>query len=165
MKQKRLLIVGQAPGAPGPRQGRPLEYSPSLTRLARYSGVVPKERMYELADFVNLIDRHPGRAADGKYDTFPLQEGVTAAVQLKPTLHNYARVVLLGVAVRECFRRAAIIPDNMGWFEGHERWRGHKLTIVSVSPHPAGTSMFWNDPASEAAGTAFWHQVMEEAKL
>lgn len=165
MKQKRLLIVGQAPGAPGSHQGRPLEFSPSLTRLAMYSGVAPKEKMYELADFVNLLERYPGRTADGKYDVFPIEEGVMAAQRLRGSLHNYARVILLGAAVRECFERAHTIPKGLGWFEGYEKWRGTKLTIITPSPHPAGTPTFWSDPASLVAGTAFWRRVMEEAVL
>lgn len=155
--------MGQAPGVPGPRQGRPLEFSSSLTRLAKYSGVVPKEKMYELADVVNLIDVFPGKSRSGKGDAFPQRQGVLAAIVLKPNLHQYSRVVLLGAAVRDCFVQAGAIPADLGWFEGHERWRGNKLTIVTPSPHPAGTSMFWNDPASLAAGTAFWRRVMEEA--
>lgn len=162
MKQKPLLIVAQAPGRPSSKLGRPLEYSSSLTRLATYGGVTPRDRIYELADVVNLIKYYPGQTPDGKYDIFPMGEAVINATAMRKNLHMYARVVLLGVAVRSAFARANVIPYELGWFEGHERWRGHRLTIITPSPHPAGTSTFWNDPAALAAGTAFWHRVFKE---
>jgi len=142
---------------------RPLEGSGSLQRLGKYAGLRPAERLYEIADIVNLIEEYPGGEENGKRDKFPVDLGVRAANNLKPRLQSYPRVVLLGGAVRTCFGRAGIIPKSLGWFEGYERWRGYKLTIISPSPHPAGTSMFWNDPAGRAAGEAFWQQVIREA--
>lgn len=139
-----------------------------MTRLAKYSGLSDNPlELYDLADVVNLVKYYPGRSPNGKHDEFPHRAGVAEATKMKYIVDTYDRVVLLGSAVRGCFIDAHILPMGHEWFEPYERYTGYgartHMVVVAASPHPAGTSMFWNDTAARAAGEAFWHRVVAEA--
>lgn|GEM_PF-4099010 len=151
------LVVGQAPAKASEQNWVALDpRSASGRRLAAYAGLDPHE-MHLRADFVNLLSWFPGRVNDGdKYDAFDTATARQLARMMVPRLWEYRRVVFLGRAVSDAFTAVTDLP-RLDWFEPHYLYAG---TIVYASPHPAGTSMFWNDPVARAAGEAFWRSVL-----
>lgn len=161
----RLLIVGQAPSRTMARGARPFEGARSLTLLAKYAGLSPRERLYDLADVINVIRDYPGPAEDEKYDAFPIEDaraGIARVhrhiVKTRPEV-----VVSLGRKVTNLFG-----VSNPEWFVEYVQTvhtlEGSAGFTFIPSPHPAGTSMWWNDPANLARGIAFWTNLMAEQR-
>jgi hypothetical protein len=79
----------------------------------------------------------------GKYDRFDLAEArETAAHMWRYVVPRRDVVVLCGVAVARCFGLSAPSVATRG------------RATVYVLPHPAGTSMWWNDPRNLREGRA-----------
>jgi uracil-DNA glycosylase len=144
----RPLLVGQAPSR---SCGMPWA-SDAGRRLARYMGVTHAEL---LATFEarNLNACHPGTA--GKYDVFDLAEARETAARMWANVFPRRDLVLVcGVATARCFGLEApsvrVLPGARG-------------TVVVAVPHPAGTSMWWNDPANRAWGEALAQEAWARA--
>jgi len=163
----KLLIVGQAPSRAMSPGDRPFEGTRALTLLAKYAGVTPRERLYDLADFVNCISEYPGPALDNdKYDAFPLEAARAGALLISAQIYRerYDTVVTLGSAVSKVFgkkdRHKWFEPQPMQWWGRDPRQDAAQKPAFECrlffSPHPGGTSMWWNDPKNRAAGTRFF---------
>lgn len=160
----KLLIIGQAPSRAMEPGDLPLWNTSVLTRLAGYAGVSPRERLYDLAAFINLVEDYPGPdPKNDKYDAFPLAAAragmarvVGLAVQEQPT-----HVVTLGAAVR-----GVVASSKTPWFEWQsvELWSswGRCQVQLACSPHPGGTSMWWNRAENRQAGTLFWRNLFAQ---
>lgn len=152
---KPVLVIGLA------KSKNSAEFAgPSFERLANYCGTSLAD-IRETFDFVNLVDGHPGRADDGKYDK-------------PPDLHDWARVgqraSLLYADLLERPRRAVVglggfVRDALSfWWPGNNSslhtWfdvsAGPGGCALSWSPHPSGVSTWWNDPDNAAQGRVFW---------
>jgi uracil-DNA glycosylase len=132
----RPLLIGQAP----PRSGGEPWDSDAGRRLARYMGVGHDDLLARF-DRRNLNERLAGTS--GKYDLFDRAEGrATAAHMWRYLVPRRDTVVVCGMAVADCFGLTA--PSTVV--------RGR--ATVFVLPHPAGTSMWWNDPANLREGRA-----------
>jgi hypothetical protein len=154
-----VLIVGMAPS----RSGNNLD-GPTFERLAGYAGVTLAE-LLRLTNVVNLLPEWPGEADSPKWDDRPdkasWEVGQRASL-LMADLHERPRtvVVLLGDYVRSALEHWGG-PEARVWLEPTAGPR--KCTWVT-SPHPAGTNMWWNDPANLAAGRAFWRTVIAASR-
>lgn len=141
----RPLLVGQAPS----RSCETPWASDAGRRLARHMGVTHEEL---LATFEarNLNACHPGTA--GKYDLFDLAEARATATRMRRYVLPRRRVVLLcGKAVAGCFGLEA--PWRTMW---------GRCEVFAI-PHPAGTSMWWNDPGHLEAGRRVARAAWEAA--
>jgi hypothetical protein len=151
---KPVLIVGAAPSRSGESLVRDLE-GHTAGRLATYAGVSAPE-LGELFDFVNVLEEWPGQAADdSKWDGFPKPAGwevgrrmslLTADVNERPR----RMVVALGAWATQCLSHWW----SLGRLDFLTSAPGPAMSAVASSPHPAGTSMWWNDRRAE--GEDFW---------
>jgi hypothetical protein len=142
---------------------RPFEGTSALTRLAKYASVDPREHMYDLFDFINVIDHYPGRAPDGKYDNFPVQFARDqAAVRVWPHIWStdVESVVLLG---RQTSVAMNCPFDYFEWQTIREENYGREVRLA-VSPHPGGTVMWWNNPENLKRGCEFLSGLAAEAE-
>jgi hypothetical protein len=159
-----ILVVGMAPSRAGHDipSGRG---GPTLGRLADYAGVSQAELLARI-DFVNLLEEWPG-AAPGGSEKWDLAADLTWAQLGQRMELLYAdlverpryRVIGLGGFVREAISRYSALGKT-DWFVPA---RGPGNALVSFSPHPAGTNMWWNDPEHRELGEAFWTQVASDA--
>lgn len=130
----RALLVGQAPALSDPRPWR----SDAGRRLARYAGTTHEEllRVFEPR---NLVPRHHGRA--GKYDVLDPRLAREGAERLRARVIPRRRVALVcGVATARHLGLPPLGATRVGACD------------VYTVPHPAGTSMWWNDPENALAG-------------
>jgi hypothetical protein len=145
---------------------RPFEGTRALTLMAKYSGVSPRERLYDLADFTNVVSEYPGaQPGSSKYDMFPLAEALKGRLRIykQISVDRYERVVVLGSAASKVFGKTDRIP----WFGqiaaasslGTDRVQRYELYY---SPHPGGTSMWWNDPRNRTVGTRFFTWLFQQ---
>lgn len=150
---KPVLLVGQAPSRVMQPGDRPFQGTKALNRLALYCGEPDPEQLYEMFEFVNLVDEYPGPATPGsKWDQKPVVPSDRLAWIHKQIMCHY-RTVLLGAAARDVIL-------------GHQRLPMFQWSVISNSPHvectwsahPGGTSMYWNQPKNRAAGEAFWRE-------
>jgi hypothetical protein len=89
---------------------------------------------------VNLHGEYPG--ALGKYDQFDRSAACEEADRLRRrVLWRYDVVLVCGKATAWCFGLEPLQVTGLG-----------RRTTVYALPHPAGTSMWWNDPANREAG-------------
>jgi uracil-DNA glycosylase len=132
----RPLLVGQAPSR---TCGTPWA-SDAGRRLARYMGVTHEE-LLDTFEARNLNRCHPGAA--GKYDLFDLAEARETAAHMRRWVLPRREVALLcGMKVAECFGVEPMSVTRVG------------KCYVYALPHPAGTSMWWNDPSDRRRGVA-----------
>lgn len=168
----KLLVVGQAPSRVMEPNDIPLWGTSALTRLASYSGVAPRERLYDLAAFTNLIEDYPGpQRGNEKYDAFPTDvalKNVPRVLDLASS-GTYTHVVLLGSGVRKVMHKALHErgTPEFAWFS----WHRHAYALpsgstryfnIASSPHPGGTSLWWNDSVNRQRGRAFWTLLFAE---
>lgn len=133
---------------------RPFEGAPVQGRFARYCGLEPAE-IYDVFDFANLIDHWPGPAAPGsKWDRFSAAEARPRVEQLWSEM-KWERVVTLGRAATSVFWVSK--PEWFVWFQV----RGVQ---GAASPHPGGTSFYWNDPVARDRGIKFWRELRDWAR-
>jgi hypothetical protein len=122
---------------------RPFEGTSALTRLAGYCGVTPREHLYDLFDFVNVLQYWPGRDAGGKYDLFPMDEARREAAVLDHVLLPwYKRVVILGRTTSKAFGL-----EDVPYLQWHDR--------LAILPHPGGTNVWWNLRRNKEDGIRF----------
>lgn len=150
------LIVGYAPGRNG---GEPLAVgSDTGKRLARIFGATESE-LHDGCEIINLLTEWPGRAADGKHDLVDTRAAEDAAVALYLDLRlDWRRTVVLGRVGQQAFHKALGMPLKP-WFE----WWSFGIHGIEVAamPHPAGTSMSWNDEATRRRGRRFWEELLQ----
>jgi len=128
------LLVGQAPSR---TTGRPWA-SDAGRRLARHMGTT-HDALLRAFRPRNLNAEHPG--AVGKYDRFDLDEArATARHMLRYVIPRYDVALVCGVATARCLGMEAPGVARVG-----------RCTVYAI-PHPAGTSMWWNDPENRETG-------------
>lgn len=165
-----VLVVGAAPS----RSGGDISTRPGGThafgRLAGYCGA-PEEMVAEAFDFCNVLDDWPGKVhvpsgggVGEKWDGFPAHDSWEVG----------QRVSLLGADLLERPRHYVVF---LGGWAGRcaTFWLGlqpHVFLLpqvgparadVVVSPHPSGTSMWWNYPENRRLGEEFWHGMLAYA--
>lgn len=145
------------------RSGGDLTLSPAGTgagsRLALYAGLDEGE-LAETFDFVNLLAEWPGEAGpDAKWDGMPPVDGWDPVGQrvslLLADLHERPRraVVTLGGWTHQVMMTWGGLLQSH-WLDGRP---GPGGCVVYKSPHPSGTSTWWND--HRAAGERFWRDT------
>jgi hypothetical protein len=136
---------------------RPFEGTSALTRLAGYCSVSPREKLYDLFEFINLVPHYPGPAENSKYDAFPRQTALDNLERVMDfVLWNEADlVVTLGVATSK-----VVFGERPPWFVWHEGGWGEHRFKMAASPHPGGTSMYWNDLDARQRGIEFWQELV-----
>jgi hypothetical protein len=128
------LLVGEAPNASG--------YA-GPGRLAEYG-----------LDFVNLIDRFPGRAPTNPLACrFPMQQAIPKATELHAVRPIHQPFVLLGTRVASAFGYARDEYEWLRWFSVHGR-------RVAVCPHPSGLNRWWNLPSNRYEADRFFKQIV-----
>lgn len=171
----KLLIVGQAPSRSMEPDDKPLWNTTALTMIAKYGGLADKYRVYELAELTNMIQEYPGpQLGNEKYDAYPktqamheLRERVLPWVKARQS--EETTVVFLGSAVRDTVARWTVLRDTElhgvvrkpAWFD--EYMITGVEARVFFSPHPGGTSMWWNDPKNRQRGSLFWRNAFSTA--
>jgi hypothetical protein len=149
------------------RSGHDLD-GPTFRRLADYAHTTVED-MGRSMDFVNLLPEWPGEAGSPKWDAAPdLRSwgvGQRASLLLADLLER-PRITVVGLG--------AFVRDSLSWWWGMQTrgWleparilAAAPATTLCWSPHPAGTNMWWNDPAHRAAGEAFWSAVDLESRV
>ena len=121
---RELLIVGQAPSRVMSLGDEPLWGTQALVRLAGYAGIYPPEKLYDLADFVNVIEYYPGPSKVGsKWDAFPEDAAKEGAIRVRRLIRymQYRRVITLGTAV-----------TKVVWQKHHEWSRGSRFLLEII---------------------------------
>jgi hypothetical protein len=112
---------------------------------------VTHEELLSAFDAKNLNQCHPGTA--GKYDLFDIPEALATAAHLRRyVIPRRDVVVLCGKAVARCFGMEAMEVGRIG-----------RATVYAL-PHPAGTSMWWNDLDNRARGARLAREAWEAAR-
>mgnify|MGYP001563845977 CR=1 FL=1 len=160
-RARRILLIGQAPGPTGPPPGRPLVGGKSGTFLQDLAGCPTLREYIKQFETRNVLDKYPGRSADGKGDRFPIREARAAAEAMTPTLKG-RRVIFVGHAVMAVFGHAK-------WLSAFE-WRVERHDPVEDAlieplydwawvPHPSPVNRVWNYPETVEKAKAFFRQV------
>lgn len=155
----KLLLVGQAPGRkPAPGGHSALVGSRSLANLARYAGLQDPADFEDFTTFTNVVDARPEPyAPNPKWDAFDKTLAEPEKVFSFARDPEITHVVVLGAAASEVFVDS-VFPPGFPWFS----WVGGPGPADwTRSPHPAGTSMWWNDPGNRRAGSEFWSGLCE----
>lgn len=160
---KPVLVIGLAKSKNNPEFA-----GPSFERLARCCGTT-LAHLRKTVDFVNLVNGHPGRGADGKYDQPPnlrdwSQVGQRASLLYADLLERPRRFVVgLGGFVRDAL--SFWWPGNYSslnaWFVPAI---GPGNCSLRCSPHPSGVNMWWNDPHNLKAANSFWEVMLDAAE-
>lgn len=141
--EKRVLIVGMAPGRSGVRE--PLAGS-SGRRLALLCGITFEDYLARF-ERTNLCPEFLGKV--GKGDAFPSAKHARAlADDLLLTLAG-RRVVVLG------FVNALAFGIEWPMFTFGVRAGAE----IAYSPHPSGVNRWWNEAENQEAARAFWRRV------
>lgn len=167
----KILLVGEAPNKTaflGESEGAA---ALEIPRLADLCGIT-MDAFRGLFWRTNLLQEWPGRAEDGKGDLFPRALAVEGARRIKEdarTRKVFTKVVLLGRRTQDAF------VDTRGrrpteWFEEEgivlppceASLKERDLSIVTT-PHPSGTSSWWNDTANVKKARLFWEGLANEA--
>jgi hypothetical protein len=96
-----------------------------------------------LAEFRNLLGRHPGM--QGKGSAFPVDKARRAARRLERRAFPGRVVVLLGRRVCSAFGLATLAPLDC---------EVHQDALVVHLPHPSGVNHWWNERANRRAARA-----------
>lgn len=149
------LLIGQAPSRVMLPGDRPFQGTDALARLSRYCGAFRPDLLYDVFDFMNLSDQYPGPAKPGsKWDAKPQLSTGRLEFLFKEILRR-DRVVLLGAVARDCFMGKDTEPFH---------WRNASdspQVMYCWSPHPGGTSMWWNDSGHRAQGSHWWRDFYQ----
>lgn len=138
------LIIGQAPS----RDGKTHFEGRSGTRLAQLAGLT-RQQFLDDFDRINVFDVFPGRREGQEGDLFPIKEAMERAhaIYLTGAL-EFRSTVFIGHRVAQAFGMPH--PAPFLWhpipFSGE----------VAMSPHPSGTSRWWNSEANLRNARDFW---------
>jgi hypothetical protein len=143
------VLIGQAPSRECPRPFR----CAAGRRLAAYAGT-DLDHLLSVFSARNLLDRHPGRQPGGKWDAFPVREARERGTHLRRYVLPRRDVALVcGVATaRALGLQTPLSITRVGRCD------------VYVVPHPAGTSMWWNDPGRRRAGATLARAALRAAE-
>lgn len=158
IRRTRVLLVGQAPSRVMQPGDPPFWGTQALARLAKYCGESDPPKLYEVYDFINLVDEYPGPSAPGsKWDQKPKIPSDRREWLFKQVMER-TTVILLGAAARDVFLAKG--SKMFGW----RRLSDDPVVQVTWSAHPGGTSMWWNRPENTQAGKDFWSFSYEAAR-
>lgn len=155
------LLIGEAPGPQGDPE-LPLEGGPArrLLECMAFPSVIPGqagEKLREMFDVRNLIERRMERADGQKGTSWPAEEAADGAKRLALLFEREQPVVLLGKRVA-----AAFGYKDPPWWEWaleypHNFPSSPKLVVI---PHPSGIVRTWNDPVNRVrAGMVLWQAM------
>lgn len=160
---RRVLLVGQAPGADG--DVRPLTGTMGL-RLAELAGLtevagtedVPRDEWIGLwFDRANVLDHYPGRK--GKGHAFPPGAAFGAAANMWDRTRDHDRVLYCGKAVFDAFRRVSKLSAGSEYARDVEMLRWHedraRGQLYAWMPHTSMIVPWWNDPANVRRASDF----------
>jgi hypothetical protein len=151
---------------------RVLEGTTAQRALAKYGRLSDQERIYELADFVNWIEYYPGpQPGNEKWDQFPSAEALRRWPAISDQIFDggYTHVVSLGAAVRDVLAQLLVLdskhvrPEWFTWYRLRSSEHAATGLLWACSPHPGGTSFWWNKPENTRAGTLFWSGLFSSA--
>lgn len=149
---KRLLLIGQAPG-PNTDPAEPLPTEPktgTLGRLCHFIDIDPEE-FVAFVQRVNLLQYHPGRWR--RDDVFPRREARIAARAVLPLIQG-RNVVMLGRNVSQAFGVPELMPFHK-WVDCD-----HLGVFFSVVPHPSGRNHWYNSPTRREECREFWSRCL-----
>jgi hypothetical protein len=139
------LLVGPAPGKRAPASWPAFGPGPGSGQfLCRLLGIGAVRHEF---DAVNLLDRWPGRAANGG-DLFPIGEAREAALSIgrRGVIDDRPFVLLAGHNVAGAF--GVRVP--------YLTWERFDCGVpVAVIPHPSGLNRWWNKPANRERARRF----------
>lgn len=120
-----------------------------------------QEEMLAQHDFVNVLDRWPGKGING--DKFPISEAKPRAAALVPMMANRF-VILLGSNVVRAFG----IP-KFKYYDWHTVQDSKNSNIIitrkcSILPHPSGVNRIWNNPDEVLKAKKFFQLILGEGK-
>jgi len=135
----RIYFVGQAPSRE--TDGQPPFVGKAGKFLAEELMGITQEQMLRDHDFVNVLDRWPGKGING--DLFPLAKARIAARGLTENLRDRV-VILLGNNVARAFG-----CDKFEYFRWYEVRHPDNNNVViakrcAIIPHPSGVNRLWN---------------------
>ena len=134
----RILFVGQAPSRE--TDGLPPFVGKCGTFLAELLGTTQEQMLFD-HDFVNVLDRWPGRGPGG--DKFPMLEAKVAAKKKIPQLRGRT-VVLLGANVARAFGGPKF--QYLGWYQLRNPDNLSDIICqATIVPHPSGVNRHWNN--------------------
>ena len=150
----RILFVGQAPS-------RETDSQPPFTgKCGRFLAEVllgtEQEQMLRDHDFINVLDRWPGKGISG--DKFPVVEAMAAAKRKLAEMQGRT-VVLLGHNVARAFGFTSLM--YFSWYEIHDEQNPSKIVVplVTVVPHPSGINRYYNDPTKRLIVAKFLQTI------
>jgi uracil-DNA glycosylase len=167
--ERKVLLVGQAPGADGDL--RPLTGTMGL-RLAEMAGYDPADGDEAIGRWfsrANVLDYFPGKDETGKGHLFPIGHGRVAAAKMWPSLRDYERVLFCGRAVFECFRTCAYGDVNewrKAWKDcepltWHDEFPSRPRLVFARMPHTSMVVPWWNDEANVLRASEFLRELLD----
>jgi uracil-DNA glycosylase len=150
----RLTLIGQAPSRE--TDGKPPFTGRCGAFLAGLMGTT-QERMLEDHEFLNVLDRFPGKGING--DLFPRDKAEIAARGILPSLRGKV-VILLGSNVARAFG-----AKSFTYYEKYEiRDPANRSEIIVplmvVVPHPSGVVRHWNIPQNREIARKFFAEIL-----
>lgn len=157
------LLVGEAPGPNGnpekPLDGRPiLRLAECMAFNIAAAPEAAEDRVRDLFEIRNLLDRPMERAEGSKGCEWPEEEAEEAANRLAVLVERGQRVVFLGKRVAAAFPAV----NAEGWWTWHALGglRANSGIHYATIPHPSGIVRTWNDPMNRVrAGVVLWQAV------
>jgi len=118
-----------------------------------------QEKMLVDHDFINLLDKWPGKGLKG--DKFPMREAEVAARVKLEKLKNRV-VVLLGANVARAFGFRAFKYGE--WYEIRDPLNYARVVVprVTVIPHPSGVVRYWNIEENRLIVSKFLRNVVHK---
>lgn len=161
-RARRVILIGQAPGPTGPPPGRPLVGGKSGTFLQSLCGCATLSEYVKRYETWNVLDKYPGRSADGKGDLFPMREARAAADEIRDELKG-RMVIFVGHKVVEVFRHLKWLPAFEWFLERHDPPGEHAMIEPFYTwawcPHPSPVNRFWNYQENVEKAKAFFLKV------
>lgn len=135
----RIYFIGQAPSRE--TDGQPPFVGKCGKFLAEQLMGLTQEEMLAQHDFVNVLDRWPGKGING--DLFPLAKARVAARGLAEDMRNRV-VIMLGHNVARAFG-----CDKFQYFRWYEVRHPDNTNVIiakrcAIIPHPSGVNRLWN---------------------
>ena len=160
----RVMVVGQAPGAPA--HERPAPYMGATGRTLRgwlaragFDDGALHARFY----LTSLTKCFPGPSASGQGDRAPSAAEIALCrehLDRELALVRPELVLALGRLAATAFLGAAPLAELVGTIREAER-AGHRFLVLPL-PHPSGVSRWLNEPANRARHEAALRLLAEE---
>lgn len=147
--------MGQAPSKE--TEGKPVFSGKAGILLSKLLGTTQEEMLFR-HEFVNLLDRWPGRSPSGKGDLFPAPEAERAALALRCSGRLEGKmVIMLGRNVARAF-----CVGHVPFFQVRDTLREGSWTVLwkfCVIPHPSGICRSYNSPEARAKASEFLRNI------